>query len=406
MLQETDAAELRALQAKAYGRDGGLTEADAARLRELEGSRAESEAAPIETTSDGEGSRADAAIVESSDVPAATAPGSSTAVGAAPEGPESTDQTRDEGEGLASVPRPATGLRQTLRRHWKAVAAASAVLLVIGLAAGWALFGRDDAVALTREQQERRAELQVEGKYDPGSVRAIGQDEDVIVWFATKDDGEMVCVTIDTAGDSARQCQRAEEFESGAGAGVSITAAADGDDAPQQIWASATRTMNGEIVAFIQRWDNTQEDWLAQFQGEERESAEALVAQGFEEYSFSVIGYFGDAPVWSAQRLVDGAPQDCLVVDAVDALECSEAGRTQVPGHELEVSGVTVDNATGASTSWSVTLAYTPTGTSYLIVSGEAPAAEATVKPGETFEVGGEKQDPIQVEVPSDDPAG
>ncbi|WP_372969660.1 hypothetical protein [Microbacterium sp.] len=404
MLQESDAAELRALQAKAYGRDGGLTEADAARLRELEGSRAESEAASPMEVAPIEGLADDAPVGESRDV-SRPADVSATEILEETEGRGSARQDRSEDD--APLPsRTAAGLRQTLRRHWKPVAAASVALLVIGVAAGWALFGRDDAVALTPEQQERRAELQVEGKYDPGSVRAIGQDDDIIVWFATKDDGEMVCVTIDTAEDSARQCQRAEEFESGAGAGVSITAAADGEDAPQQIWASATRTMNGEIVAFIQRWDNTQEDWLAQFQGEERESAEALVAQGFEEYSFSVIGYFGDAPVWSAQRLVDGAPQDCLVVDAVDALECTEAGQTQAPGHELEVSGVTVDNATGASSSWSVTLAYTPTGTSYLIVSGEAPAAEATVKPGDTFEVGGEKQDPIQVEVPSDDPAG
>ena len=405
MLQETDAAELRALQAKAYGRDGGLTEADAARLRELEGSRAESEASSPMEAAPREGLSDDAPVVESRDVPQA-AVGSPTEILPDAEGRESADETGSEGDDAPLSSRTASGLRPTLRRHWKAVAAASAALLVVGMAAGWALFGRDDAVALTPEQQDRRAELQVEGKYDPGSVRAIGQDDDIIVWFATKDDGEMVCVTIDTAEDSAGQCQRTEEFESGAGAGVSITAAADGDEAPQQIWASATRTMNGEIVAFIQRWDTGQEDWLAQFQGEERESAEALVAQGFEEYSFSVIGYFGDAPVWSAQRVVDGAPQDCLVVDAVDALECTETGQSQVPGHELAVSGVTVDNTTGASTSWSVTLAYTPNGTSYLIVSGEAPAAEATVKPGETFEVGGEKQDPIQVEVPSDDPAG
>lgn len=403
MLQESESAELRALRVRAYGRGGGLTEADATRLRELESMRVE----PVEKTRAGIAPAVDP-DVDAADVsrPAAESllPHAAAPVSDAPQGTAVV-------EGV-DLPQPveARGLRAVIRQHWKAAVAASAALIVIGLTAGWALFGSSgDAVALTSEQQQRRAELQAEGGFDAGSLRAIGRDEDALVWYATKNEGEHVCLTIDTVDDSATQCHSSEDVDNSMGAGVSIVPqSGDGDENPEQIWASAVRAMNGELVAVIQRWDTSPDDWLSQFPVQERERAEELVEAGFEEYSFSVVGYFKDSPVWYGQRTADGQLQDCLAVDAVGAIQCAEAGVTPGSGQGVEVSGVIVDDAGGATEQWSVQLAFTPSGTSYLVVSGgqDASTAEQTVKPGQTLELGGEKQDPIQVDIPSDDSDG
>lgn len=402
MLQESESAELRALQARAYGRDGGLTEDDAARLRELESVRVEPAVTVRAAVAAGSG--ADAVDVprsaEDSPPPHAEAP-----VSEPPSG-----NPADERAG-GQQPLEAMGLRAAIRQHWKTAIAASAALLVIGLGAGWALFGQSgDAVALTSEQQQRRAELQAEGGFDPGSLRAIGQDADVLLWYATKEDGETVCITLDAAGKSADQCQPAADLDSGNSIGLSasVTAPGEGEESPEEIWASAARAMNGEVVGIIQRWRSDQNSWLSQFQGDERERAEQLVEEGFEEYSFSVVGYFRDAPVWRAQRFENDVIQDCLIVDAVESVDCRVSGDEQFSGDGIETRGVTVDETGTVAAEWSVRLAYTLSGTPYLVVSGDsaAAAAEQPVGPGETLELGGEKQDPIQVDIPSDDSEG
>ncbi|MGJ0390732.1 hypothetical protein [Microbacterium sp. CGR1] len=390
MLQESDAAELRALQLKAYGRDGGLTDADAARLHELEATRAPEPAAAAAS----DATAPEMTVVESTDRPV------SEEVADA----ESADTSAPPGE---AEPHTTPALRPALRQHWKAIAAASALLLVVGLAAGWALFGRAGGVELTAEQQERRAELQADGGYDAGSLRAIGQEEDVLVWHATKEDGEMVCLILDTPQDSATQCQRSEDVQNGNAVGVSVSVDSgegEGEDA-EQVWASAVRTTDGELVAIIQRWPSSQNDWLSQFPGDERVRAEELLQQGFQEYSLSVVGYFRDAPIWYGQRLEGATAEDCLVVDAIGGIACGPLGEAQSSG--LSIGSATADVSGNVEESWRITLAFTSNQTPYLVIAGDAPSVDtvspgASVKPGETLELGGEYQDPIQVEVPSD----
>ncbi|MEV7609833.1 hypothetical protein AB0N61_10145 [Microbacterium sp. NPDC089320] len=396
MPQESDSAELRALQIKAYGRDGGMTEAEAARLTELESMRGDS---GMHGRSDVE-----AAPVPAQGLPAADDAPSGDSSRSASDAPLSTtgERTADERPTVES-----RRLRGAFREQWKAAALASALLLVIGVAAGWALFGRSgDAVALTSAQQERRAELQAEGGFDPDSLRAIGQDDGALVWYATKDEGETICLTLDVAGKSADQCQRAADLDNGNGIGLNASVTVAGEDAEgvEEIWASAARAMNGEVVGVIQRWRSDGNSWLSQFQGDERERAEQLVEEGFEEFSFSVVGYFRGAPVWRAQRLESDEIQDCLIVDAVKAVGCRPAGDGQTSDDVIEVSGATVDEAGGTPAEWSVRLAYTPNGMPYLVVSGDSTASAAvqTVRPGETLELGGENQDPIQVDIPAD----
>lgn len=397
MLQESESAELRALRVRAYGRDGGLTEADATRLRELESMRVE----PVEMV------RADVAPDHGVDPVDATW-WADDSLPPHPEGPVSDPPSGGSaGEGADGSQAPeASGLHDAIRQHWKAAVAVAAVMLVVGLGAGWALFGHaGDAVALTTEQQQRRAELQAEGGFDAGSLQAIGWDEDALVWYATKGDGEQVCLTIDTVDDSASRCYRSEDVDNSMGAGVSIVSqSGEGDENREQIWASAVRAMNGELVAVIQRWEPSPDEWLSQFPVEERERAEELVEAGFEQYSFSVVGYFEDSPVWYGQRTDDGKLQDCLAVDAVGAIQCAEAGVTPGSGPGVEVSGVVVDDAGEAAEQWSVQLAFTPNGASYLVVSGDRDASNATQTPapGATLELGGETADPLQADIPSD----
>lgn len=394
MLQESDVVELRALQAKAYGRDGALTEAEAARLRGLESART---AVPeVDGVAPDDGRHPDS--VDDAGMADASPPEET----ATPPGDVAADVDEEH---------HSPGLRSTARQHWKLVAAMSVALLVIGVGAGWALFGRAaDGVALSAEQQERRAELQADGEFDPGSVRAIGEDDDALVWYATKDDGKKICLTLDTAQKSARQCQPAEDLENGNGIGVNLTTESPDGGTPEQLWASAARSMSGEILAIIQRWDTGGQDWLAQFAADERARAEELLEQGFEQYSFSIVGYFRDEPVWYGQRVDDGTPKDCLLVDAIGEIQCVESELAQSSEQALGIGGVTVEDGVTAS-SWDITLAFTSTSTPYLVITGDVPADQtaqpgASVKPGETLELGGEYQDPIQVEIPSDDADG
>lgn len=416
MLQGSDAAELRALQRKAYGRDGGLTPADAARLHALETARAETPAAAAGATSP-EAPATAAPVVDPADIPrAAAADGETSGAGEAPRGEDEVATGRGTEGGRSEAPEAvsASGLRRMLRQHWRLVAASAAVLLMVGLAAGWALFGRaEGGLDLTAEQQERRAELQADGDFDAGSLRAIGQDDDALVWYATKDDGEMICLTLDIPEESATQCHRAEDFERDNGLGISVSVTAQGDDdgTAQQIWASVARATSGEMVAFVQRWDTGREDWLSQFEGKDRERAKQFVEEGFQEYSFSIVGYFAGEPVWSGQKLDDGKSVHCLVVDYIGATECGPSDAVQASGESISIEGVSVDES-GASDPWSITLTFTPNLSPYLVITGDVPPApqgdspNATVKPGETLELGGEFQDPIQVEIPSEDSDG
>ncbi|WP_312171438.1 hypothetical protein [Microbacterium sp.] len=396
MLDADETAELRALQARAYGRDGGLGDADAARLRELETMRLR--------TSGGVphgGADADAApAVESAE-------------------PEPEDPVEQASPSAQADPEPATQadptpLRPSLRRHWRALALVGAGLLVIGLGTGWALFGRgDDGIPLTSEEQQRSAELQSEGDYDPGSVEAIGRDDDAIVWFGTKKSGEMECIVLDVAGDSATGCQIAADLERGYGLSAAVIDSRRSDEGRgEQISATAARSHTGEMVALIQRWALGVDDWMQQFDAAERERAQELLDRGYEPYSLAVVGYAGGAPVWSAVRTEGFTTTQCLIVDAAEATSCAEANDGMIPGEGVMVAGTSVDEGGATTMPWSVTLDITPMGRSYLIVTGElpehapgdgAPTGTTTVRPGESLEVGGEHGDPIPVDVPPGD---
>lgn len=398
MLDADDTNELRALQTRAYGRDGALSEADAARLDELERRRV---ATPHPQRQEG-------VPDEPTEPPGRTRP--TEPVGLVDSAPAATASTSAEAA-------PATH-RPAIRRHWRAAALACAGLLVVGLGAGWALFGRDDGgIPLSSEEQQRSVDLQSAGDYDPGSIEAIGRDGDAIVWFGTKKNGEMECIVLDVAGESSSGCQIADEPERGYGLSAAVVDSTDSDDGSgEQISATADRTHTGEMIALIQRWKLDMDDWIHQFDPQEQDRAEELHDRGYEPFSLTVMGYVGGAPVWSATRTEEFTTQQCLIVDAVEATNCVAANNGMIPGEGVVIEGVTVDDTSGRTIPWAVTLDFTSMGRSYLIVTGELPArtdgdadggeittGTVTVRPGESLDVDEGLGDPLRVDAPPAD---
>lgn len=407
MLDADDTKELRALQARAYGRDGALNAADAARLDELEARRI---AAPDAQQPEDVGSAGHTSSLPepgglSDPTPARVTPAARV-----------TTALPDTDPPLIA---PAA-LRPALRRHWRAAALACAGLLVVGVGAGWALFGRDDdGIQLSSDEQQRSVELQSAGDYDPGSIEAIGRDDDAIVWFGTKKNGEMECIVLDVAGESSSGCQIAGEPERSHGLSAAVVdSSRSADGSGEQISATADRTHAGEMIALIRRWELGMDDWIHQFDPGEQDRAEALFDRGYEPFSLAVMGYAGGAPVWSATRNEGFTTQQCLIVDAVEATSCTDANNGMIPGEGIVIDGVTVDDRGGQTTPWAVTLDFTAMGRSYLVVTGEVPSDDETdadvdggeittgtitVRPGESLDVDEGVGDPLPVDVP---PAG
>lgn len=377
MLDAEETTQLRALQARAYGRESSLTAADAARLAELEAKRF--------GASRDESQRATTAADRSEAVPslqpaALAAPESSplspVAAGSVePERP-TAESTAEPTAEPASTRAAAAALRPAVRRHWRAVATACVGLLIVGLGAGWALFGRDDGVPLSAEEKQRSAAIESAGGYDPGTVEAIARDDDAIVWFGTKKDGEIECIVLDAAEESSNGCLIVADLERGHGLSAAVIDSRRSDEGMgEQISATAGRTHDGEMTALIQRWAVGVDDWMQQFDASERERAEELLDRGYEPYSLSVMGYAAGAPIWTATRTEEFTTMQCLIVDAVEATHCVDADNGMIPGEGIVVEGVSVDDANGQTAPWSVTLEYTTMGRSYLIVAGDIPDA-------------------------------
>lgn len=376
--------ELRALQRRAYGRGGGLTDAEAARLRELEhmARPAASEEAAHEAPSS-------EPVVAPLAVPY---PGVITDVPRASEA-RSADSSHaditlplDDAPEDASVdPEPATSRIRAalgmLRGHWRFAAVASVLLLAIGVGAGWMLFWQGDgAISLTAEQQQRRLELYDLGDYDEGSLRAVGQDaEGALVWYGTKIDGEQQCVVIDVGEESGQQCvPRGDSSDFSISTSVTIPGVADSStEVVSDIGVSAFLLFSttGEPMVSIQRWEQTDEVWLQQFVGEERTRAEELMADD-AAVSLSIIGDFRDAPVWLLEQFTDTSANACLVVDAV-------GGEPQCLPSDVALrdgisSLVFVDDGAGGSEAWTIQVAYTVSQTPYLVITRDPTPASVT----------------------------
>ncbi|WP_449407698.1 hypothetical protein [Microbacterium maritypicum] len=396
MTPEDDGAELRALQAKAYGRDGGLTAREADRLNELESVGA-ARTAPAVLTAPAE--------------PAAAGVSSASAESAARDEPAGRDpsvdeQATDEG-GVDVPPVPAPSLRGAVRVHLRAVVVAALALLLLGVGAGWAVFGDiGDAPALTAGQQERRVELQTTSKYDDGSVRLVAEDGEAVVWYATRRDGEIACIVLDVDKASQEQCGQLDTIGT-MGLSVSLSVpAADPDDPADEYGTTFSAmvgyTTAGEPLAWIQRWSRDA-SMLAQFDGEERDRAEALLDDGFLPVP-TIVGYFHDQPVWLAERPADGTQSGgivrCMIVDAVSDVGACQSVDVDGGGGLRAVSIEPADD--GTPVLWTLHIRFTNWGSPYLTIQQGEPSDVGV----SYVELGGEHGDPILVEVPSSESGG
>lgn len=264
-LDAAELRELRSLHEKAYGRDSALTLAEGARMRELERRRRAEESssqpppsltvAPVR--GDDEPAQQASTLVDAlplwkADVGHDRRPGQ-------PEGASAAEASRKRptasvgGVAEAEVPESASA---ALRRWWPPLAAASAILLAAGIGVGWLFFGKvaNGDLPLTDEQDQRRADLYVEGDYDEGSVKAIGQEEDALVWYATREGGELACAILDVGGASSGRCLPVGIVrEQGISVFVSLTLRGAESGESEQVYAYVLQSTTGAPMASIQR---------------------------------------------------------------------------------------------------------------------------------------------------------
>ncbi|MFJ4997926.1 hypothetical protein ACIP5T_07215 [Microbacterium sp. NPDC088619] len=315
MLDADESVELRALQARAYGRAGALNEAEAARLRELEAGRARGAERPAPTRPESH----------------ATTP---------PQLETSTSIVAEGGGPAASGEVGATGAahgESALRRHWPVVVI-SAAFAVVGLVLGWLIFAdRGPApMHLTAQQQEWQSAIVASGDFDRGSVRAMTQEEGVVIWFATKNEGADVCLVLGHEDATAPACTTREQATI---QGVNATLAKPVSSAQTyDIQAQMFLTQSGE-PAVITRSFITSSQSTSMFASEaEAEAATSLAERtGLDRRTILVVGYDDEVPIWtgidtSTQRyclVYDGSmPDPPMVCD--DSLMLADADRTLV----------------------------------------------------------------------------
>lgn len=391
MPARTDAEERRALQRKAYSPGGSLTAAEAQRLSALEERRLDA-AAPTTSAS------AETAIHDG-------APAPNAGDGRAPDAAAASDVPDVPGQPGAPTQPDAAGhpdvsstLRGARRRSARAAVVASVLLLAIGIGAGWALFSpRPASIPLNAEQQQRRAELGA-STYDPGSVRAIAQTDDALVWYATRKAGEIHCLVLDVGERSQADCRTSEEREIGMSAFLPLPAEegdAEGGLFDVNVGATMFLDDDGEPMVGLQRWGPGfgSADGLAEA---ERERAGELAAEGYS-LGLTLVGRFRAAPVWSADRLTEqGATQRCLIVDAGGGVACKPFEAALQEG--LDVQVVDLDPTGGVTGVSAIDLRFTGQEAPFVTVTNATSLAE--VAPGETFVVQGEPGVPIEIRVP------
>lgn len=289
--------ELRALQARAYGRDGGLSAAEAARLHELVTRRGATSPAAARPRPDAPTGAA----------PHAAEPARAEGVGSAPGEPASSLRPHD-------VSPPAGRQRRLLVGVTVAaliVGVAVGVSIAVGLRPGAVPSATSAPIVLTPDQEEWQDDLSRDAGYDPGSLHAVSVQEDVVVWGATKHGGGATCMLIgnrDSAGASCRPTELVQQ------SGLSLTLTRVGEQKAGRITGEMLLSLRGDPAVSLRlfRYD-TDIEGLATSYGspDEERFAAALVGDGFRRSSVQIVGYDGDNPIWRAVRIDDGSR--CLV---------------------------------------------------------------------------------------------
>lgn len=307
MLSAEESAELRSLQTKAYGPGSGASAAEVARLQELERLRLPSVAQPVSSRS------ARSTARDEVHAGAGTAPAEQYGEGAAAVEQHGVgflvgeQQLRDveraervEGSQTATELVEASSPSPSIRRRWPLFIAASAAILAIGFGIGWGIWGWDSgAFALEAAHAEQRAELEAEGIYDPGTIVPLAEQYGVVVWRADRSDGDEICVIVTGPDQPGQGCIPSEELKNSVWPNANTTVPEGQEKAGQQLVAGLITSASGELVPFIQVWDQTVSGLESQYNDEELAQLHELEAAGYEGSTLSIIGYDGDRVVWS-----------------------------------------------------------------------------------------------------------
>lgn len=338
MLTTDEAAELRALQRRAYARDSGLSAEEAARLQELEARRVVTHVAGTD------GAVTDSAVTDTpvADVVVTGVEGSAV-TGAAEEpsltadGVTASDQASDGSAALEEA-------RTPHRRRWLP-AVLTVAALGVGLGLGWLLLGGGaTAIALSLSTAGARAELEEDGRFDAGSIVPLEEKYGTIIWYATAEDGRQECLIMTIEDRESRNCGYVEDMEQAA-AQLYASIEVDGEDpdAPAVISAMLLRDGAGSPTLYVQKEEaQLPWDWRSQYSDEELVIAEALVAEGRSGESLQIVGYDGDTPIW-----LDWTSGETCILAVIDTVVTQECG---APGDDLALVVPSADDGDAVTT--------------------------------------------------------
>ena len=297
MLPAEEVAELRILHARAYGRDGDLSSTDAARLRDLESRR---RGVPDPSTGSGSG--------------AGSGRGRDSGSG---DGSRSGDGSGSGSEESAAEPVEASGASRHPRLRWLIAGVAASV--AIGIGVGWSVWGQShDAIALTDEQRGWQEDLAAAATYDPGSLYAVSEDSGVVVWLATKEDGEKTCLLMSNGRETTARCQPTNGARAD-GMWAELQVAAD-DSYTDVTTAQVLFSAGGHPAVATDQYRNSV-NVIPAFEPEEQKVADILIDRGYEQSGLWIVGYFDERPVWTG-GYTEAEEEQCLAyVGASGAIE-------------------------------------------------------------------------------------
>jgi hypothetical protein len=356
MPDDDEVIELRDLQARAYGRGGGLTASEAARLDQLMQRQAEQAAKDA-----GDGIPAPEPVaVEVTD----------------PVGRSRPDTRRDAESADAAYPAAAepshdgadharpSSFPVLLRERWRPLLIGAAVVLGLGIGLGWAVFGRDgaEAVALTPAQQDWQREIIGEATYDQGSLRPVAVEAGVVLWFATKNDGDLTCLVLGDGAHTTSECDTSDAVRDNGLYGTLVVERGEGQT---EVTGQMILTAAGQPAVVTSSYEYDPGSMTTSYANEEEEDfASTLVAQGFDARTVWVVGYDGEIPVWSGVRTDDA--MQCLIYGATEGvadIRCEDSAT----GEGLWVEHVDPATAQTTRVEWQ----FSPNYGNYLVITRE-----------------------------------
>lgn len=372
VLTPEEKRELDALERRVYAPGDTASEADRARLGELEQKRREGASGAGLSGALGDATNAEVPRAASSTVGETYGRAVAAAPGADGAGNAQT-------EVVDSLP---WDDRLRLRRP-RIVLGAALVVALVGFAVGVAFPRPSEGEALTDSQSQRRVALVKEhtavdvdsvalldvidlatdtaqlssNDGDASALAALGPAErEVLLWAMTESNGEYRCLGLDVPGKVTKSCQRADSPWSSEmsvqwyGKHFLGDAADLYPDAPdaQSIYVTAVALFGDEGEAFgqVTLRDATESGYseVSHFRtADENAEAARLVDEWGLSYDPQLVGYADELPVWSGMR---ASGEQCLLVidDDVVHSDCSSVGGQGLvsPDTDLSVEEVVV----------------------------------------------------------------